>query len=229
MKKIKIFLASSAELKADREAFEIAIYRKTKMWIDEGIFLHLDVWEDLTDALSQTHSQDEYNKAVKAADVFVLLAYTKVGMYTAQEFEQAFGQFKETNKPFIFAYFKDAPINTASIDDNILSLLTFKKKLGELGYFYPSYKDSNDLIKQFVHEELDRLKANSFAKLTPHHTAQTPPQTQNNVNVQGNNNAVLQGIQNSTVQVHTGTGHNIGHDKIGTQYKIGNIDNAKFE
>ena len=48
MKKITLFLASSAELKPEREQFEIEIYRKCKAWFDRDIFLHLDVWEDLS-------------------------------------------------------------------------------------------------------------------------------------------------------------------------------------
>ena len=39
MKKIKLFLASSSELKEDRQQFEIFINRKNKLWIDKGIFL----------------------------------------------------------------------------------------------------------------------------------------------------------------------------------------------
>lgn len=124
MKTIKIFLASSSELKNDREQFEIAIYRKCKEWLPQhDIFLHLDIWEDYIDAMSQTRLQDEYNKAVKGCDIFVLLAFTKVGKYTEEEFEKAFGQFKETNKPFIFTYFKDAEVSMNNISDEIISLL----------------------------------------------------------------------------------------------------------
>ena len=70
MKKIKIFLASSNELKPEREQFEIEIYRKCKSWFDKGIFLHLDIWEDMSARLSLTGSQSEYNKFVKDADLF---------------------------------------------------------------------------------------------------------------------------------------------------------------
>ncbi|NTV45941.1 MAG: hypothetical protein HGB11_05365, partial [Chlorobiales bacterium] len=81
MKRIRIFLASSNELIAERERFEIEIYRKCKAWFDKEIFLHLDIWEDLSARMSDTRSQDEYNKKIREADLFVLLAYTKVGMY----------------------------------------------------------------------------------------------------------------------------------------------------
>ena len=126
----KIFLASSSELKKDREAFEIFINRKNKDWVAKGVFLELVLWEDFLDAMSRTRLQDEYNQAIRECDLFVMLFFTKVGPYTAEEFETAFGQFKATNKPFIFTYFKDAPISTGSInEDDVMSLLAFKKKL----------------------------------------------------------------------------------------------------
>jgi len=37
MRKITIFLASSNELKAEREQFEIEINRKNKAWFNKGI------------------------------------------------------------------------------------------------------------------------------------------------------------------------------------------------
>jgi hypothetical protein len=157
MKKIKIFLASSNELQPERERFEIEIYRKCKSWFDKGIFLHLDIWEDMSARLSLDGSQSEYNKFVKNADLFVFLAYSKVGIYTEEEFEQAFGQFKSAQKPFIFTYFKTLPPNSED------SLDGFKKKLIELKHFYANFKDMNDLWNQF-NKELDRLETADFTE-----------------------------------------------------------------
>lgn len=113
----KIFLASSSELIEDRKEFEIFINRKNKDWVDQGIFLELVVWEDFLDAVSKTRLQDEYNKAIRECDIFVMLFFTKVGQYTEEEFETAFGQFKATNKPFIYTYFKDTETNIASANE----------------------------------------------------------------------------------------------------------------
>ena len=160
----KIFLASSAELKEDRKEFEILINRKNKAWKDQGVFLELIVWEDFLDAVSQTRLQDEYNKALRECDIFVMLFFTKVGPYTAEEFEAAFKQFQSTNKPFIFTYFKDAPVNTGSVDaDGLMSLLLFKKKVAALGHFYTTYKNVEGLQLHFL-QQLDKLVANGFIK-----------------------------------------------------------------
>ena len=155
MKKINIFLASSNELKDDRDKFEIRVYRKCKAWFGKGVFLHLDIWEDLSARMSDERSQNEYNKKVEESDLFVLLAYSKVGMYTAEEFETAYGAFKSNQKPFIFTYFKD-------INDGIdPSLSDFKDKLDGLGHFYSRYVDFNDLWVQF-NDELERLVLEDF-------------------------------------------------------------------
>ena len=158
MQKIKIFLASSNELKPERDQFEIEIYRKTKAWLDKGIFLYLDIWEDMTARMSITGSQSEYDKFVKDADLFVFLAYSKVGMYTAEEFENAIGQFVSTKKPFIYTYFKVPPPDNADP-----SLAAFEAKLKELKHFYASFTDFNDLWNQF-NKELERLEADGFTE-----------------------------------------------------------------
>ena len=155
MKKINIFLASSNELKDERQQFEIEIYLKCKSWFDQGVFLHLEIWEDLSARMSDTRSQDAYNKKIQQSDLFVLLAYSKVGMYTAEEFDTAFGAFKETQKPFIFTYFKDPK------EDTQISLVQFKAKLAVLGHFYSGYSDFNELWQQF-NKELDRLELAEF-------------------------------------------------------------------
>jgi len=155
MKKIKIFLASSNELKFEREQFEIEINRKNKAWFNKEIFLDLNIWEDMSARMSSTGSQSEYNKFVEQADLFVFLAYSKVGMYTAEEFEHAFGQFQATQKPFIFTYFKTPPANTED------SLADFKTKLKELKHYGANFKDSNDLWNQF-NKELEHLEMEGF-------------------------------------------------------------------
>jgi hypothetical protein len=80
-KNIRIFLASSAELKTERDQFEIFIYRENQRLYQNGIFIELVRWEHFIDAMSKTRLQDEYNHAVKNADIFVSLFFTKVGKY----------------------------------------------------------------------------------------------------------------------------------------------------
>ncbi len=150
---IKIFLASSSELKEDREQFEIFINRKNKEYIRKGIFLELVMWEDFLDAMSATRLQDEYNKAISKCDVFVSLFYTKVGQYTEEEFLKALGTFKANKKLLIYTYFKDKPIPPSKIDQ---SLGDFKDKLSKLGHFYTLYKNIDEL-KYLFEQQLNKF------------------------------------------------------------------------
>jgi hypothetical protein len=163
----KIFLASSSELKEDREQFEIFINRKNKEWVPKGVFLELVVWEDFLDAMSKTRLQDEYNKAIRECDLFVMLFCTKVGRYTEEEFETAFGQFQATNRPFIFTYFMDAEITAGNANANdLMSLRAFKGKLAGLGHFYTIYKHIDELKYKF-NAQLEKLAANGFIEFEP--------------------------------------------------------------
>lgn len=191
MKKITLFLASSNELKPEREQFELEIYRKCKAWQEKGVFLHLDIWEDLSARMAPDGSQSAYNTRVASADIFILLAYTKVGMYTAEEFETAFGEFQSRKKPFIFTYFKTA--------DGLLtepSLEAFLQKLKSLKHFYSHFKDSNDLWNQF-NKELDRLEADGFVEFKP--SAGTNIST-----VTGHGNILIQDVNNSNINIQQG-------------------------
>ena len=156
---IKIFLASSAELKDDRLALENYIGRENKLLQQEGTFIHLDIWEDFIDAVSQTRSQDEYNKKIQSADIFIMLFFTKVGMYTSEEFDKALEQFKKANKPLIYTYFKNAHIKFGSLNRNdTKSVWDFQDKLKALGHFQTEYESEADL-KLDVAEQLDKLFA----------------------------------------------------------------------
>jgi hypothetical protein len=210
MRRIKIFLASSNELKPEREQFEIEIYRKCKAWFEAGVFLHLDIWEDLSAGMSLMGSQSEYNKCIKEADLFVLLAYSKVGMYTEEEFENAFGRFQSTKKPFIFTYFKTPPQNAED------TLASFKQKLSVLKHFYSNFNDSNDLWNRF-NKELDRLEIADFKEFKHPGDGQSSTIT-------GNDNMVIQG-NSGTVNIQTGNNTTQTAEKI---YNIEKMDTGNF-
>jgi hypothetical protein len=195
----KVFLASSAELKGDRTEFEIFINRKNKDWVTKSVFLNLVIWEDFLDAVSQTRLQDEYNKAIGECDLFVMLFWTKVGQYTEEEFETAFGQFKSTNKPFIFTYFKDTEISVASANKkDLMSLWAFQEKLSSLGHFYTVYKNVDELKFKF-NQQLDKLASNGFIEFAPEKAqAAASPTVQIHTTVTGGTVGVA-GAQNVSI------------------------------
>ena len=90
--------------------------------------------------MSETRLQDEYNKAVRACDIFVCLFFTKTGKFTEEEFDTAHRQFKKTGCPLIYTFFKNAEIKTGSARAGDLeSLWSFQDRLNALGQFYTCY------------------------------------------------------------------------------------------
>lgn len=156
LKTIKLFLASSQELKDDREAFRNFIGVENDRLHKQGIYVELLQWENFLDAVSDTRLQNEYNKALRGCDLALCLFFTKVGKYTAEEFDTAYQVFKNTGRPLIWTYFKDAPVNAGSIDETILTLLAFKKKLDGLGHFHTVYGNMDNLKYQF-RNQLDKV------------------------------------------------------------------------
>lgn len=218
----KIFLASSSELKEDRRDFEIAICRKNKDWIRQGVFLELVIWEDFLDALSKIRLQDEYNKEIRGCDVFVMLFWTKVGRYTEEEFETAVGQFQTTGKPFVFTYFKEADTGGGNAPAQDPSLAAFQHKLNALGHFYTVYKNSEALQLHFV-QQLDKLVANGFIELKPSQGDPVVPGAVTHHATLSGSGAIAQGpgaVAVGAGGVHVGR-NNTGNINTGTQINTG--------
>jgi hypothetical protein len=155
-KTIKIFLASSSELKEDRDAFDLHFRQANDRWLQKGIYLQIVRWETFLDAMSETRLQDEYNQEVQDCDVFLSMFKTKTGKYTEEEFDAAHAAFMDKKKPHIYTYFKDAQISLSSITEEITTLLSFKKKLSALGHYHTQYTSSEDLKLKFQ-EQLEKL------------------------------------------------------------------------
>ena len=154
---IRIFIASSAELSEDRDAFELYFRQQNKALRKKGLDLEIVRWENFLDAMSETRLQDEYNKAICECDIFVSLFFTKTGKFTEEEFDVAHRQFKSTSRPLIYTFFKNAEIKTGDIkEDDLRSVFAFRKKLEKLGHFYTGYDNIEHLKLQF-RDQLDKL------------------------------------------------------------------------
>ena len=156
MNNYKIFLASSSKLAEDRLKLEQFLGRRNNSWVKKGAYLELIIWEDFLDAMSQTRLQEEYNKAVKTCDIFIMLYHTKVGIFTEEEFEVAFKSFKQNNTPLIYTCFKTTPTDRKIPTEDKKSLKSFQDKLRKLKHYQTEYKNTEDLLLKFG-IQLDKL------------------------------------------------------------------------
>ncbi|MEM9088824.1 MAG: NB-ARC domain-containing protein, partial [Cyanobacteria bacterium P01_F01_bin.53] len=156
MSEIKIFLASSSALKAEREQFEIFVRRRNDLWRARNIVLRLVVWEDFRSSMSVDGSQSEYNKAIESCNIFVALIHNKVGKYTLEEFNCAYEQLRKANNLFIYTYLKKP--RTTEEEEDWQSLWAFEKQLKQLKHYPTDYHSLEELREDFGNQ-LDKLAA----------------------------------------------------------------------
>ncbi|MDR3262111.1 MAG: carboxypeptidase regulatory-like domain-containing protein, partial [Tannerella sp.] len=82
---IKVFMASSDELKEDRIDFGNFVQRLNK----RDFSVELLQWEDFDASLSRRRKQEEYNDKVRESDLFIAFFHRKAGEYTVEEFDVA--------------------------------------------------------------------------------------------------------------------------------------------
>lgn len=146
MKNIKIFIASSSELKDLRLQFTENILTKNMYLNPSSINLEIIKWENLDGSIASNGKQNEYNLKIDECDFFVAVFKTKAGEFTIQELEYAHARFLEYNKPKIFTYF----IDTQEKEDSLRQLVSYLKKINH----YRSGANNND---DFLLKFLDQL------------------------------------------------------------------------
>lgn len=207
MDTLRIFIASSSELEQDRKAFREFLSIENDRLHNKGVYLELIQWENFLDKVSQTSLQDEYNKELKSSQILICLFYTKAGKYTQQEFDAALQQFKETGSPLIYTYFKSGAPSPYPADQLAHDLTKFKERLANIGHFYTSYNNIDDLKYQF-RKQLDRLEDKGFIVLQEEIKKETKEAVANYFNItntaiaQGSNNIIIQGVTDSSITVN---------------------------
>lgn len=141
---LKIFIASSSELKEEREKCILFINHLNKS------HKHLDLdpveWEyDMVQANFPgfENIQSAINPKLFECELAVFLFYSKIGKYTREEFNIARREGKR-----LFAYFKDGFTPKKESLQSFGELLEFKESLND-SVLYNEYKNLTDLEKLF--------------------------------------------------------------------------------
>ncbi len=145
VKTLRIFLASSSELKDDRVAFADFIMRLKKHYEKRNYDFQLEKWEYLNPAYNNRRKQDEYNQVIKESDSFVALFHSKAGDYTVEEFDIAIQECRKRELPLLI-YFKDLkgkrePVKLKKLKNRIAN---------ELEHYWGSYDSSDQLHLDFA-------------------------------------------------------------------------------
>lgn len=149
----KIFLASSSELKPERDKLEDFLNQQNKFYIKKNVFLKTIRWEYFIDAITTDGKQAKLNEQAREADIVICLLFKKVGANTKAEFEAALNEFMRTGKPRIYVYFKDERVLLREVDPQEFKNLTdFKIYLSEIKEYPNYFKNVDNLINQVNHQ-----------------------------------------------------------------------------
>lgn len=85
MREIKIFLASSYELEADRVRIGNLIRELNELYLPRAIHLRLAKWEDMDAFYNRRSKQEEYDREICSSQIFLGLFWHRAGRHTLGE------------------------------------------------------------------------------------------------------------------------------------------------
>jgi len=148
MKTIKIFLASSEELKDERLEMTDLVGRLNQTFKGRGIQLELKRWEYLDSSMGDQRKQDEYNDVLRECDICLVLFWRRFGSYTGEELDVAYQCYKDKHKPEkIYVFFKnpDDEDVTTELKEFIKS---YESRYG--GHFFNKFLTIDSLKLEFL-------------------------------------------------------------------------------
>ncbi|MCH5229229.1 MAG: tetratricopeptide repeat protein [Muribaculaceae bacterium] len=148
MKRIKIFLASSEELRQER--LELADFVEHLNHTLENLDLSVQLvkWEYLDSSMGPQHKQEEYNEVLKDCEMCIVIYWTKLGLYTKTELDAAFEALKSGKNPQkLYVYFKDIEGEETIADE----LREFRDSFpSKYGHFENRFRNIDTLKSQFL-------------------------------------------------------------------------------
>ena len=150
-KTINVFLASPGELKDERKSFRSFVSEIDETFQRMGRPLKTRMWEGLDASYKGHPEQDEYDKLIRASQMFLALFHTVGGEFTIHEFDVAIEKFNQTKQtPRIYVY-KKALQKGEQIDTE---LEDFQKRLEEMGLYWTTYSSQDSLHLHFLQQLL---------------------------------------------------------------------------
>lgn len=146
MKTLKVFVASSDELRTERLEVTDMFQHLNRILKPRGLELEPVKWEYLDASMGPLHKQQEYNNELKTCEMCLVLYWTKFGEYTECELETAYAESCAGRNPRkLYVYFKDA-------EDAITpELREFRDSFAtKYGHFYCRFENVDTLRLHFL-------------------------------------------------------------------------------
>ena len=145
MKTIKVFIASSEELKLERLEFTDMLQQLNRILKPRGLEIEPVKWEYLDASMGPVHKQEEYNRELKTCQMCLVLYWTKFGECTESELNTAYTELCAGRNPQkLYVYFKDAAEITPELQ-------AFKDSFAtKYGHFYCRFENVDTMRLSFL-------------------------------------------------------------------------------
>lgn len=158
IKIIRVFVASSYELKPERDMMAGFANTLNTVFESQGISVIVVEWENLNSSMPKGHKQEEYNEKLKTCELFMALFWTKVGKFSKWEVKTAREEMIAGRNPHkIYVYFKDRP-SPVNKDDIVEKYKRFIVK--NYKHFPDSFANADALKAHFLLQFIIYLNPN---------------------------------------------------------------------
>jgi len=148
---IKLFLASSGDLKEEREKIKALMTEMNNEYIQKNIYIEPVCWENLSHSHQGDRIQDSFNQKMLECDIVLSLFYTKVGQFTKEEFEIARNSLNEEEKPnFLYVYFKEG--GTPPNYREYIKVLELREQIENSEQIYDTFNNFYELETKLKHQ-----------------------------------------------------------------------------
>ena len=145
MKTIKVFIASSEELKMERLEFTDMIQQLNRILRPRGVEIEPIKWEYLDASMGTLHKQEEYNQELKTCELCLVLYWTRFGDYTKSELDTAYLELCAGHNP------KRLYIDFKETEEITPELKAFKESfVTEYGHFYCRFENVDTMKLNFL-------------------------------------------------------------------------------
>lgn len=151
---IKVFIASSEELKEERICLGALLNKLCPLYEAEGHSLKLLVWEDFDSAYNGMRKQDEYNEWIRESDLFFGVFWNRTGNFTLEELDVAEQSHLQHGHPDICILFKDDVKDQETVS-RINQFINQKVRPG--GFDNGKFRTDDDIKYIFTRKLLERF------------------------------------------------------------------------
>ena len=145
MKTVKVFIASSDELRIERLEFSDLILQMNRILKPRGLEIEPVKWEYLDASMGPLCKQEEYNRELKTCEMCLVLYWRRFGDYTKSELDTAYSELCAGRNPRkLYIYFKEA-------EDISQELKDFKESFStDYGHFFCRFENVDTMKLNFL-------------------------------------------------------------------------------